>query len=244
MHIVWFPQNTEAVKESFIKIPRRSAREHSVVLGISNHSVRRILHKDLNLKITTHNYMKNWVLKTAKSRFSSISVLPIQSTPHFSATSKLHFTQLTVLVSCRVLRRIFGPKRDDSCPYLQSSILFTATGDLKHPCSWRGNWAGQYCDRTPESQSGPLLDGASLSNEPLPRIWCTRYSLNYWKPIPWQWLLRNSYHRITRVSDTTQTWITVLNTWRLWVLFGSSKVTKEDQNTEGMWISQPQESIN
>jgi hypothetical protein len=28
----------------------------------------------------------------------------------------------------------------------------------------------KYCDVTPESRSGPLLNGASLSNQPLPQI--------------------------------------------------------------------------
>lgn len=48
MCTVQLPQNVEAVWQSFIMSPRRSARKHSVVLGISYCSVRRILHKDLN----------------------------------------------------------------------------------------------------------------------------------------------------------------------------------------------------
>jgi hypothetical protein len=42
------PQNIEAVRQSFIRSPRRSDRRHSVALAISNRSVRRNLHKDLN----------------------------------------------------------------------------------------------------------------------------------------------------------------------------------------------------
>jgi hypothetical protein len=41
------PQNTEAVRQSFIRSPRRSARRYSVALGISDRSVMRILHRNL-----------------------------------------------------------------------------------------------------------------------------------------------------------------------------------------------------
>jgi hypothetical protein len=42
------PQNIEAVRQSFIRSARRSARRHPVALGICDLSVRRMLHKDLN----------------------------------------------------------------------------------------------------------------------------------------------------------------------------------------------------
>jgi hypothetical protein len=45
---VRWPQNIEAVRHSFVRSPRRSARRYSVALEISDRSVRRILHKDLN----------------------------------------------------------------------------------------------------------------------------------------------------------------------------------------------------
>jgi hypothetical protein len=45
------PQNIEAVRQSFIRSPRRSARRYSVALGLSDRSVRRILHKDLTLHL-------------------------------------------------------------------------------------------------------------------------------------------------------------------------------------------------
>jgi hypothetical protein len=45
---VQLPQNIEVVRQSFIESPRHSARRHSVALEISNHSMKRILHKDLN----------------------------------------------------------------------------------------------------------------------------------------------------------------------------------------------------
>jgi hypothetical protein len=44
------PQNIEAVRQSFIRSPRGSARKHFVALGISDRRVRRILHKDLNFR--------------------------------------------------------------------------------------------------------------------------------------------------------------------------------------------------
>jgi len=42
------PENIEAVRRSVLQSPRRSARKHASALGISNRSVRRILHQDLH----------------------------------------------------------------------------------------------------------------------------------------------------------------------------------------------------
>ena len=42
------PENVERVRAAVVQSPRRSARRHAVALGISDRSVRRILHMDLN----------------------------------------------------------------------------------------------------------------------------------------------------------------------------------------------------
>jgi hypothetical protein len=42
------PQNTEAVRQSFIRCSMRSYSRYSVALAISDRRVRRILHKNLN----------------------------------------------------------------------------------------------------------------------------------------------------------------------------------------------------
>lgn len=42
------PENVEAVRQSILRSPRRSARKHAAALGISNRSMRRILHKELH----------------------------------------------------------------------------------------------------------------------------------------------------------------------------------------------------
>ena len=42
------PQNIEAVRQSVLRSPRRSARIHASALGLSARSVRRILHEQLN----------------------------------------------------------------------------------------------------------------------------------------------------------------------------------------------------
>lgn len=42
------PENVEAVRQSILESPRRSARKHSAALGISDRSLRRILHSDLH----------------------------------------------------------------------------------------------------------------------------------------------------------------------------------------------------
>ena len=41
-------ENIEAVRVAMVRSPRRSAKQHALQLGISDTSVRRILHKDLN----------------------------------------------------------------------------------------------------------------------------------------------------------------------------------------------------
>jgi hypothetical protein len=46
--VVRLPQDTEPVRQSFIRSPRHSTRRHSLSLGISNRSMRRILRKDIN----------------------------------------------------------------------------------------------------------------------------------------------------------------------------------------------------
>ena len=42
------PENIEAVRQSILQSPSRSARKHASALGISNRSVHRILHQDLH----------------------------------------------------------------------------------------------------------------------------------------------------------------------------------------------------
>ena len=42
------PENVDKVRMAIVKNPRRSVRRNSAAIGLSDHSVRRILHKDLN----------------------------------------------------------------------------------------------------------------------------------------------------------------------------------------------------
>ena len=43
------PENVDKLRMAIVKSPRRSVRRHSAAIGLSYCSVRRILHKDLNL---------------------------------------------------------------------------------------------------------------------------------------------------------------------------------------------------
>ena len=45
------PENVDKVRMAIVKSPRRSARKHSAATGLSDHSVRRILNKDLNFHL-------------------------------------------------------------------------------------------------------------------------------------------------------------------------------------------------
>lgn len=42
------PENVERVRQAMLRSPNRSARRHSIELGIGNRSVRRILHEDMH----------------------------------------------------------------------------------------------------------------------------------------------------------------------------------------------------
>jgi transposase len=42
------PENVDKLRMAIVKSPRRSVRRHSAAMGLSDRSVRRILHKDLN----------------------------------------------------------------------------------------------------------------------------------------------------------------------------------------------------
>lgn len=42
------PENVETTRQSILRSPRRSARKHAAALGISNRSMRRILHEHLH----------------------------------------------------------------------------------------------------------------------------------------------------------------------------------------------------
>jgi transposase len=44
------PENVDKVRMAIVKSPRRLVRRHSAAIGLSDCSVRRILHKDLNFR--------------------------------------------------------------------------------------------------------------------------------------------------------------------------------------------------
>jgi transposase len=54
------PQNIDAVRASFEQSPRRSAVRHSKKLGLSESSVRHILHLDLHSIHTKFKSFRNW----------------------------------------------------------------------------------------------------------------------------------------------------------------------------------------
>ncbi|XP_039275893.1 leucine-rich repeat serine/threonine-protein kinase 1-like [Nilaparvata lugens] len=63
------PENVERVRVAIDRSPRRSARRHSVTLGISNRTVRRILHQDLHF----HPYKIQMVQALKETDFVSRS---------------------------------------------------------------------------------------------------------------------------------------------------------------------------
>ena len=60
-------ENIEAVRALMLRSPRRSARKHASALGLSNHSVRRILHEDLHFhpyKMAIVQELYEWVFNS------------------------------------------------------------------------------------------------------------------------------------------------------------------------------------
>jgi hypothetical protein len=64
------PKNVEALRQSFIRSRRRSARRHSVALGISDRSVGTILRRDLNF----HQYIRDRGRGSRAYKFFSVSL--------------------------------------------------------------------------------------------------------------------------------------------------------------------------
>jgi hypothetical protein len=85
-----------------------------------------------------------------------------------------------------------------------------------------------YCDMTPESQSDPLLDSASLS-----RGFDTQYSWNYWRSISmitgYSMVAMELHTFLTQCIHEQQWW----NPWRRWLLSGSHEVIKGGQARPG-----------
>jgi len=52
------PENIKVVRASILQSPRRSARKHAVALGMSDTSVRRILHQDLKFEWVLNSLTK------------------------------------------------------------------------------------------------------------------------------------------------------------------------------------------
>ena len=67
------PENIEAVRRSVLQSPRRCARKHAYVRGISNRSVRQILHQDLHfhpykMVVVQELTQQDWINRVEASR--------------------------------------------------------------------------------------------------------------------------------------------------------------------------------
>ena len=90
------PENVEKVRNAILKSPKRSARKHSVALGISDRTVRRILHEDLQF----HPYKLAVVQKLNTRDFDSrkraceafVENLPHDALVFFSDEAHFHLS--------------------------------------------------------------------------------------------------------------------------------------------------------
>ena len=60
------PENVDKVRKAIVKSPGCSMRRHSAAIGLSDRSVRRILHKDLNCLTPDDPYMGRTAMLTYK----------------------------------------------------------------------------------------------------------------------------------------------------------------------------------
>ncbi|PNF23302.1 hypothetical protein B7P43_G17108 [Cryptotermes secundus] len=90
------PQNMEAVRQSFLRSPRHSARKHAAALGMSDCSVRRILHDDLHF----HPYKLAVVQELTERDFAArqhacevfLETLPDDALVFFSEEAHFHLS--------------------------------------------------------------------------------------------------------------------------------------------------------
>lgn len=89
------PENVERVRESFLRSPRRSARRHAAALGISDRTVRRILHNELQF----HPYKLAVVQQLSERDFASrqtacqaLSNFPDDALVFFSDEAHFHLS--------------------------------------------------------------------------------------------------------------------------------------------------------
>ena len=110
----------EAVRASVLRSPRRSARKHASALGLSNRSVRRIIHDDLHF----HPYKMAIVQELSERDFNSrrdacevlLEVVPkdaivfFSHEAHFPSTNKTCAIWLTPILENCIKRPLHSPK--------------------------------------------------------------------------------------------------------------------------------------
>jgi len=94
------PENIEAVRRSVLQSPRRSARKHASALGISNRSVRRILHQYLHfhpykMVVVQELTQQDWINRVCEHL---IERLPDEAVAFFLVMKRISIFQ-AVLIS-------------------------------------------------------------------------------------------------------------------------------------------------
>ena len=78
------PENVDKVRMAIVKSPRRSVRRHSAVIGLSDRSVRRILHKDLNFHRSLISMVSaRWSNSPQSKGINECSAGNVSTTRHF-----------------------------------------------------------------------------------------------------------------------------------------------------------------
>jgi len=90
------PENIEAVRRSVLQSPRRSACKHASALGISNRSVRRILHQDLHfhpykMVVVQELTQQDWINRVQACQHL-IERLPDDAVVFFSDEAHFHIS--------------------------------------------------------------------------------------------------------------------------------------------------------
>ena len=94
------PENIEAVRRFVLQSPRRSARKHASALGISNRSVRRILHQDLHfhpykMVVVQELTQQDWINPLKPELNPICYLLALLGAHHFFHVSRIRVKLLT-----------------------------------------------------------------------------------------------------------------------------------------------------
>ena len=132
------PENIKAVRRSILQSPRRSARKHTCALGISNHSVRQILHQDLHfhpykMTVVQELTQQDWINRVEACQHL-IERLPDDAVVFLLVMKRISIFQAVLISKTRVTAAVSTQGRSIRGPFivigLQCGAQYRELGSL------------------------------------------------------------------------------------------------------------------